>query len=307
MTSPDAKPLERAVLSLEGLSVGDAFGERFFGPARAIQARLESRDLPPPPWRYTDDTVMALGVVEVLARRGEIDPDDLARTFARRYAEATGRGYGRGVRDTLEALHAGGDWREVAPRAFGGSGSMGNGGAMRAAPVGAYFADDPAALVENARLSAAVTHSHPEGQAGAIAVAAAAAYAWCRRASPGRVAGSDLLGFALDLTPPGETRDGIAAARALPPDATVEVAAGRLGSGVKILAQDTAPFSLWCAARNLADYERALWEGVAGLGDVDTVCAIVGGIVVLHTGADAIPGAWRRAREPLGAIAGHAS
>src|SRR5579862_8575440 len=56
--------LARARLSLEGLSVGDAFGERFFGPARAIRARLESRELPPPPWRYTDDTVMSLGIVE---------------------------------------------------------------------------------------------------------------------------------------------------------------------------------------------------------------------------------------------------
>lgn len=80
-------------LSLEGLSVGDAFGERFFGPVRAIRARLGSRELPPPPWGYTDDTVMALGVAEVLGRHGRIDQDDLALTFARRYRAAPGRGY----------------------------------------------------------------------------------------------------------------------------------------------------------------------------------------------------------------------
>jgi ADP-ribosylglycohydrolase len=83
---------------------------------------------------------------------------------------------------------------------------------MRAAPVGAFFADDPGALVENATLSAAVTHSHPEGVAGAVAVAAAAAFAWRLHASPEQTAGTDLLGFAHDLTPPSETRDGIAAA-----------------------------------------------------------------------------------------------
>src|SRR5262245_61205160 len=125
--------LARAKLSLEGLSVGDAFGERFFGPTRAIRARLESRDLPPPPWRYTDDTVMALGIVEVLERAGRIDPDDLARTFGRRYAAAPGRGYGRGVRDTLEAIAMGTPWKVASSRAFDGKGSMGNGGAMRAA------------------------------------------------------------------------------------------------------------------------------------------------------------------------------
>lgn len=300
--APDDR-LHRARLSLEGLSVGDAFGERFFGPVRAIKARLESRDLPPPPWRYTDDTAMALSVVEVLGRHGRIDPDELARSFGRRYAEAPGRGYGRGVRETLEALGRGEDWRVVAPRAFGGSGSMGNGGAMRAAPVGAFFADDPVALVENAKLSAAVTHSHPEGVSGAVAVAAAAAFAWRLHASAEQTAGTDLLGFAHDLTPPSETRDGIAAARALPPETTIDAAAQRLGSGVRILSQDTVPFSLWCAQRNLHDYAQALWDGVAGLGDVDTVCAIVGGIVVLNTGLTAIPEAWRSARESLGPLA----
>ena len=98
--------------------MGDAFGERFFGPVRAIKARLESRDLPRGPWRWTDDTAMALGVMDVLARHGRIEPDDLALTFGRRYVEAPGRGYGRGVRDTLDALATGADWRRVAPQAF---------------------------------------------------------------------------------------------------------------------------------------------------------------------------------------------
>lgn len=298
MSSTTDERLARARLSLEGLSVGDAFGERFFGPVRAIQARLASRDLPPGPWRWTDDTEMSLAVVDVLAARGGVDADALARGFARRYAADPGRGYGRAVRDTLEALGRGDGWQAAAARPFGGQGSMGNGGAMRAAPIGAYFADDLAALAEHADRSAAVTHAHPEGRAGAIAVAAAAAWAWLQ-ARPGGLAGTDLLGFALARTPPGATRDGIAAARDLGPGATVDAAAARLGSGVKLTAPDTVPFSLWIAARHLGDYERALWEGVAGLGDTDTVSAIVGGIVVLATGLDGIPAAWRRAREPL--------
>lgn len=296
MTSTTDERLARARLSLEGLSVGDAFGERFFGPVRAIQARLASRDLPPGPWRYTDDTEMSLAVVDVLAAHGGVDADALARGFARRYAADPGRGYGRAVRDTLEALGRGESWQAAAARPFGGQGSMGNGGAMRAAPIGAYFADDLAALVEHADRSAAVTHAHAEGRAGAVAVALAAACAWLRRSDPG---GADLLGFAHARTPQGATRDGIAAARDLGPGATVDAAAARLGSGVKITAPDTVPFSLWVAARHLGDYELALWEGVAGLGDTDTVSAIVGGIVVLAAGLDGIPAAWRRAREPL--------
>jgi ADP-ribosylglycohydrolase len=47
---------------------------------------------------------------------------------------------------------------------------MGNGGAMRVAPLGADFADDLDELVRQAPASAEVTHAHPEGQAGAIAM-----------------------------------------------------------------------------------------------------------------------------------------
>ena len=77
----------------------------------------------------------------------------------------------------------------------------------------------------------------------------------------------------------------------------VEVAMWVLGTGSKVTAADTVPFSLWCAARHLGDYEEALWTTVSGLGDRDTTCAIVGGIVALSCDPSAIPAAWLAARE----------
>jgi putative RNA 2'-phosphotransferase len=47
--------LRRALLSLDGLSVGDGFGECFFSSPSVIERRLEHRDPPPPPWFVTDD------------------------------------------------------------------------------------------------------------------------------------------------------------------------------------------------------------------------------------------------------------
>jgi ADP-ribosylglycohydrolase len=48
---------------------------------------------------------------------------------------------------------------------------------MRIAPLAAYFAEDGLEkVVEQAALSAAVTHAHPEGIAGAVAAAVAGAY-----------------------------------------------------------------------------------------------------------------------------------
>ena len=65
------------------------------------------------------------------------------------------------------------------------------------------------------------------------------------------------------------------------------------------LAPDTVPFTLWCAARHLDDFEAAMWTTVSGLGDRDTTCAIVGGIVALYVGAAGIPQEWQQARESL--------
>lgn len=48
---------------------------------------------------------------------------------------------------------------------------------MRVAPLGAYFADDLDTVVKQSRLSAEVTHAHPEGIAGGVVAACTGAEA----------------------------------------------------------------------------------------------------------------------------------
>ena len=282
---------ERALLSLAGLSVGDALGERFFGPPGQTLGRIEDRWLPAAPWRYTDDTEMALSVVQTLLELDRIEPDALARRFADRY-DGT-RGYGGGAHGLLRAFQSGVSWEVAAPAMFGGAGSFGNGAAMRIAPLGGYLADRPLQEVaEQARLSSIVTHAHPEGVAGGVAVALAAAAAWNGCDARG------LFDAALAHTPAGQTRAGIQRAAELPADLTPELAARELGSGQRVSAQDTVPFVLWCAAHALAGpYEEAFWRTIRGLGDRDTTCAMVGGIVALS--CREVPPEWIAAREPL--------
>jgi ADP-ribosylglycohydrolase len=303
MTRPadHADRMRRALVSLEGLSVGDAFGEKFFVHPSVLAGLFEQRAAPAPPWGYTDDTEMALAIVEVLHRHGAVEQDDLAAVFGRRYAAAPNRGYGGTAHTILQSIAVGSSWRDISPKVFGGQGSMGNGGAMRVAPLGAYFMDDLAAVEREARASAEVTHAHPEGQAGAIAVALVAAYAAQigQGTFAGR-AGKDLLEAAREAAGEEASRRYLERALAVPLDANVADAARTLGTGQQVLAWDTVPFSLWCAARHASDYEAALWATVSGLGDRDTTCAIVGGIVALSAGEASIPAAWRAAREPLG-------
>lgn len=276
----------RALLSLEGLAIGDAFGQLVLDYGDWLFA---GRGIPRGPWPWTDDTQMALSVVQALRELGGIDGDRLLGLFVDRYLADPLRGY---------------DWisiRVLRRRATGGRedsipwpvhGMIGNGAAMRVAPLGAWFADDPGRAVYEALQSARASHDDADCQAGAMAVAAMAALV---AGGPG-LKGVTLLERTVSFVPPGPTRRGLEQAAGIPAAQHFE-AVRQLGTGVFRASRDTVPYALWCAAHHLDDFEEALWETVSGLGDTDTTCAIVGGLVALRTGS--VPPWLLTAREPL--------
>lgn len=289
--------LARTLVSLDGLSVGDAFGERFFLHPHVAQLISGERGLPEPPWRYTDDTQMALSIVETLRTHGEIEQTFLAKSFGKRYDIS--RGYGPAMHLLMPMIRSGKRWEREARSLFGGQGSWGNGSAMRIAPLGAYFADDLDAVVEQATKSAVVTHANPEAVAGAIAIAVAAALACQSREQGAPIEPGIFFEQVLARVPESKTHAGIMQARDLPAEATVFDVAVAVGNGRRVSCPDTVPFCLWCAAKYLENYEEALWATVSALGDRDTTCAIVGGIVACYTGVEGISPDWLAAREPL--------
>src|SRR3954470_648494 len=96
--------MARARLALDGLSVGDALGQTCFHPDNYGALLEDPRATARGPWPWTDDTAMALGILEVLDRHGRIDQDDLAATFARRFDAEPDRGYGGGAIRLLGAI-----------------------------------------------------------------------------------------------------------------------------------------------------------------------------------------------------------
>ena len=280
--------------SLLGLTIGDQFGESFFIGEEAARAHIQSRKLPERAWRYTDDTAMAISIVRSMDRKGRIDPDSLAMSFASAYREDTVRGYGASTHQVLGNILAGVPWRFAASSLYNGTGSMGNGAAMRAAPIGAYHWDQPKRAAEEAETSAMVTHSHPEGIAGAIAVAVCASILTTMRMEKREIPAGDILRQVCAHTPMGATRQRIASACDM---GSFEEAAQTLGNGRDCLSQDTVPYCLYCVAHSYQNYEEALWHTVSALGDRDTTCAIVGGIVVLYD--DAIPAQWLQRAERI--------
>jgi hypothetical protein len=103
----------------------------------------------------------------------------------------------------------------------------------------------------------------------------------------------------LPYVPDSEVRSKLVRANDLSPAMPAVYGAAMLGNGSNISAQDTVPYVIWCAGSHLTDYEGALWHTALGLGDIDTTCAMVGGIVALRVGAAGIPDEWRTSRESL--------
>jgi len=297
--NPKSHALARARESLDGLSVGDALGQVYSHRFEVVRERLTEGILPPKPWWYTDDTALAIAIYRNLDEHGVIDQDALALTMAEEFNKDPGRGYGKMARIILQHIYAGRPWREVSQQAFSG-GSMGNGAAMRVAPLGAFFADAPEAVAPMARASAEITHSHPEGIAGAVAVALAAATACSSRGLGVEVTRSRMVETILAGTPDGQTREVIVEALRHPWDAPPAEVAARVGNGSLVISSDTVPFCVWNACRCIRDYREAIISTVEVGGDCDTNCAIVGGIVAAHTGTAGIPPEWLQSREPLG-------
>lgn len=121
--------------------------------------KTENFELLPPGSRFTDDTVMTLAVAQWLMTDPDHCPETLVDCMQRMGNQYPRAGYGHRFSEWLASDN---------PQPYG---SYGNGSAMRVSPVGLYAQSLDEAL-ELARITASVTHNHPEGIKGAQAIAA---------------------------------------------------------------------------------------------------------------------------------------
>ena len=138
-----------------GAIVGDIVGST----RECNNVKTEDFELLPAGSRFTDDTVMTLAVAEWLMSdptHSEHALVECMQRLGRKYSDA---GYGGMFRRWLAADN---------PKPYN---SFGNGSAMRVSPVGLY-ANSMEEALELARITASVSHNHPEGIKGAQAIAA---------------------------------------------------------------------------------------------------------------------------------------
>lgn len=162
-----------------------------------------------------------------------------------------------------------------------GQGSLGNGAAMRIAPVAVRYVADPDLLVQEAVRSAALTHSHPLGIDAALVQAAAVAAAMRDEdpiAGARRAAQTDVLRDLLDRA--------AALGRERSTPVAVAESLGNSSSG-----HESVPAAVYAASVH-ESFEEAVTFAIACGGDTDTIGAMAGAVAGARLGASAIPARW---------------
>lgn len=295
--------------SLLGTFAGDALGMPVEGlAAAAIEYRhgvvRDMLDARRGRGTYTDDTEMSIAVAESLVARRGFDGSHMAQRFVAGLDRT--RGYGRGTLEALDRVAAGVPWQRAGAHTYG-TGSFGNGSAMRAGPVGLLFHRDLGEAMEVAREQSQITHSHPLGRAGAAVMAAAVALAlrWGTEAQRPPEPDAFLRPIAAGLhdnerlfeecllkvthvldqwpAPPPEAGDTERARAATHVTAV-------LGNDSR--AFHSVPAALYSFLARPEDPEQALIIAVSLGGDADTIAAMTGSLSGAYAGGHAWPARW---------------
>lgn len=279
------KKFEGAML---GCALGDAIGELAF--RYRSREKLEKHISTTKLLVYTDDTAMALGLAESVIKLNTIDQEDIGNTFAQNFDKEPWRGYASGPPSIFDMVkHSGLSYIEAARKLFGGSGSFGNGAAMRIVPVGIRFFDSKD-LYDKAAATAEITHAHPVGKDGAAIQAIAIAEAV--RIKLGRK--FDIQKFLEKLIKSARTpeiRDKLNMVKnLLLNNEFPQKAAQKLGKSVAV--HESMPFSLYSFLKYPTNFYECLFCAVLNGGDRDTLGAMACSISGAYLGSNSIPEAW---------------
>ena len=308
---------DRMLGALMGTAVGDALGmpveglshtnvRTYYRGIKQYEPDRQRRDLTAGQW--TDDTQFTFALAEALTDwlQATAHPDRFDAALAERLTAAyvallpEARRWGPTSRAAVERLAAGMPWSEA-----GDAAHPSNGAAMRAAPLGVWWAalEVPfAQALAFIRAVLEVTHRHPTalvagfGQAFAVAEVLrtppetfAPPTFWSRLLEAVRRAEAEL----------GDTSAACSRRLALLTDHLRDFPLDLQDRchGTSARADESWPFAAAMFARNPDLLEATLLSAINVGGDADTVGAMVGALLGARHGWQAFPEAWRRELE----------
>ena len=222
-------------------------------------------------------------LAEALISGGCIAPDDFAGRLLK-WSRQNGRGMGFLTAQVLNELEHGVPATEAARLVWeaGGRSAAGNGAIMRCAPVALRRLNDPRRLIQDAILSAKVTHYDPRCVWSTVAMDVALAMCLLER-------DIDLttLASAVDSAgAPAEVGNAIRSVENASLDDFELDDSASMGYTLK-----TLQVGLWCLGQP-GDFEATLVEVVSAGGDTDTNGAVAGAMMGARVGMSGIPDRW---------------
>lgn len=236
---------------------------------------------------YSDDTEMMIGIMESLAESPRFDPGLTAKRFLTNFSPH--RGYGGRIYGVMDRLRCGADWNEA------GTDSWGNGGAMRIAPIGFFFYDDPERLEAAARDCARITHHHPLGLAGALAQARAVGLATSKGIIRKPLEISEFVNTVVEVVAPtsAEMAEALTMVKRIVSGrdsrGTVERIVSHFPCDVSAIGAVPAALASVVLTQS---FRESVVVAVNSGGDTDTIGAMAGAIAGAYYGFGQIPNEW---------------
>lgn len=281
--------LEKSEGMIFGLAIGDALGRpaEFLSLPRVkeVYGPEGITDLPGPAL-FTDDTQMSIAVAEALIKAGEQDLEAIMSAvkdeFIKwRHSPDNDRAPGHTCLRGVDNMEQGFPW-DVS----GLENSKGCGSAMRAAPIGYLYQNNPQKLKEVAHATGICTHRHPAADAACIGAAYLVKLALDGIAPESMI--NKLLAFTYGIS--GEFDQAILKVKSCLGWENEEEALKYLGEGW--VGEEAVALALYCFLRYAGKYEKVVILGANTNGDSDSIACIAGSISGAYLGIEAIPKTW---------------
>jgi ADP-ribosylglycohydrolase len=292
---------------LIGQCLGDALGfavegfspracKRFTGDFLRAGKPIDFGHFPFSFGQYSDDSQLARELIQSFVSLRQFDPSDYAKHIINIFMEKRIIGFGYATKEAAKRLSQGVSWEESgAPPP-----SAGNGSAMRSAPVGLFFFNDPKSLIRAAYDQGRITHKDPRCAAGAVAISGSVSLVLQNKniipeaflLTLSEWTGTFDREFAKLLMklvdwlslPPSEAAALISKA-GISPDYVQEVG----WPGISPFVVSSVLWSLYAFLRSPDDYFETICTAIEVGGDVDTTAAMAGAISGAYLGIGAVP------------------
>jgi ADP-ribosylglycohydrolase len=285
---PGSLLIDRAGGTVIGGAMGDALGAgyEFAAPPEPDEVTMRRGTLTEEPaGHWTDDTAMAIAILEVAARMGTLTSAAAATAVGERFLEwfhSGPRDVGNHTREVLSRATSGAQMAEAAAEVQAlHPNAAGNGSLMRIGPVALVHRGDDEQLVIAATAMSELTHHHPDAVAACVLWTVAIDRAIANGTIEGPRAGLHLIdesrrAFWAEKINEAETRD----PREFSPNGHVVVALQAAWSAIH-------------ATRDANDHLVAGLRRAVSIGDdTDTVAAIAGYLLGAGYGFSAAPIEW---------------